>query len=59
MVEEKILIVDDNEEVIEKTRSLLVEVGYDVTSCNSGKDALEFWRTTRSISYCSISTCLT
>ncbi len=42
MVEEKILIVDDNEEVIEKTRSLLVEVGYDVTSCNSGKDALEF-----------------
>ena len=42
MVEEKILIVDDNKEVIEKTKHLLTEVGYDVTSCNSGKDALEF-----------------
>ena len=42
MVEEKILIVDDNEEVIEKTRSLLVEVGYDVTSCPYGSEALEF-----------------
>ena len=42
MVEEKILIVDDNAEVIENTKHLLTEVGYGVTSCKSGKDALEF-----------------
>ena len=40
MVEEKILVVDDNQEVLEKTRHLLAEVGYDVTCCSSGEEAL-------------------
>ena len=42
MVEEKILVVDDNQEVLEKTRHLLAEVGYDVTCCSSGEEALAF-----------------
>ena len=40
MVEEKILIVDDNAEVLEKTTELLSHVGYSVLSCHSGEDAL-------------------
>ena len=42
MVEEKILIVDDNEDVIKKTGHLLTEVGYKVISRSSGKEALEY-----------------
>ena len=42
MVEEKILVVDDNKDVLEKTRHLLAEVGYDVTCCSSGEEALTF-----------------
>ena len=42
MVEEKILIVDDNAEVLEKTRELLTQVGYNVICKSSGEDALEF-----------------
>ena len=42
MVEEKILIVDDNDEILEKTKNLLARVGYNVECRNSGKDALEF-----------------
>ncbi|MCQ2063374.1 MAG: diguanylate cyclase [Fibrobacter sp.] len=42
MVEEKILIVDDSVEVLEKTQNLLSQVGYSVIPCHSGEDALEF-----------------
>lgn len=42
MVEERILIVDDNAEVLEKMKRLLSQVGYSVLSCNSGEDALTF-----------------
>ncbi|MCQ2055619.1 MAG: diguanylate cyclase [Fibrobacter sp.] len=42
MVEEKILIVDDNAEVLEKTQNLLSQVGYSVIPCHSGEDALAF-----------------
>lgn len=42
MVEENILIVDDSEEVIEKTSELLTQVGYNVTPCRSGEEALEY-----------------
>lgn len=42
MVEEKILIVDDNAEVLEQTRELLTQVGYNVTACTSGEEALAF-----------------
>ena len=41
MVEEKILIVDDNAEVLEKTEGLLSQVGYSVVPCTSGEEALE------------------
>ncbi len=41
MVEEKILIVDDNAEVLERTRTLLSQVGYSVLAAYSGEDALE------------------
>jgi len=41
MVEEKILIVDDNAEVLEKTKVLLAQVGYSVLSAFSGEEALE------------------
>ena len=30
MVEEKILVVDDNEEILDKTKDLLQRVGYSV-----------------------------
>lgn len=42
MVEEKILIVDDNVEVLNSTKELLEQVGYSVTCCHSGEEALEF-----------------
>ena len=42
MVEEKILVVDDNEEILDKTKDLLQRVGYSVECCNSGKDALDY-----------------
>ncbi len=41
MVEEKILIVDDSNEVLEKTQNLLSQVGYSVVPCTSGEEALE------------------
>ena len=41
MVEEKILIVDDSAEVLEKTQNLLSQVGYSVVPCSSGEEALE------------------
>lgn len=47
MVEEKILIVDDSAEVLEKTRELLAQVGYNVTACHCGEDALEFLKENR------------
>ncbi len=47
MVEEKILIVDDSAEVLEKTRDLLTQVGYNVTACHCGEDALEFLKDNR------------
>ncbi|MCF0223217.1 MAG: diguanylate cyclase [Fibrobacter sp.] len=42
MVEEKILIVDDNVEVLNSTKELLDQVGYNVTCCHSGEEALGF-----------------
>lgn len=42
MVEEKILIVDDSAEVLEKTSNLLKQVGYNVSACTSGEEALKF-----------------
>lgn len=41
MVEEKILIVDDSAEVLEKTQNMLTQVGYSVVPCHSGEQALE------------------
>ena len=41
MVEEKILIVDDSTEVLEKTQNMLMQVGYSVVPCHSGEKALE------------------
>ena len=42
MVEEKILIVDDNAEVLGKTSELLTQVGYKVVCKSSGEEALEY-----------------
>ena len=42
MMEEKILIVDDSAEVLDKTKALLTKVGYDVVCMSSGEDALEY-----------------
>lgn len=42
MVEEKILIVDDSFETLEKTSELLSQVGYSVISCTSGEEALNY-----------------
>lgn len=42
MVEERILIVDDNAEMLQKTNDLLSQVGYSVVMCSSGEEALEF-----------------
>ncbi|MCF0220757.1 MAG: diguanylate cyclase [Fibrobacter sp.] len=47
MVEEKILIVDDSAEVLEKTMDLLTHVGYNVTACHCGEDALDFLKENR------------
>ena len=41
MVEERILIVDDNVEMLDKTSELLSHVGYSVITCTSGEEALE------------------
>lgn len=41
MIEEKILIVDDGNEVLERTMKLLNKVGYQVEPCTSGEEALE------------------
>lgn len=41
MVEEKILIVDDNVEMLDKTSELLSHVGYSVITCTSGEEALK------------------
>lgn len=41
MVEEKILIVDDNAEVLKQTNDLLSQVGYSVITCSSGEGALD------------------
>ena len=40
MVEEKILIVDDSVEVLEKTKALLTKVGYSVECATTGEEAL-------------------
>lgn len=40
MVEEKILIVDDNVEMLDKTSEMLSHVGYSVITCLSGEEAL-------------------
>ena len=40
MVEEKILIVDDNVEMLDKTSEMLSHVGYSVITCVSGEEAL-------------------
>jgi diguanylate cyclase (GGDEF)-like protein len=40
MKEEKILIVDDSTEILEKNRELLTQVGYSVVSATSGEEAL-------------------
>ena len=42
MLEEKILMVDDSAEVLLQTQELLTQVGYNVTTCASGEEALEF-----------------
>lgn len=42
MVEEKILIVDDSAEVLQKTEELLSQVGYTVIPCTSGEEALSY-----------------
>ena len=42
MVEERILIGDDNAEMLQKTNDLLSQVGYSVVMCSSGEEALEF-----------------
>ncbi|MCF0225163.1 MAG: diguanylate cyclase [Fibrobacter sp.] len=47
MVEEKILIVDDNAEVIESTSELLTRAGYNVVSLYSGEEAIEYLKENR------------
>ena len=42
MVEEKILIVDDDEVELKKDSDILKEVGYEVVGCKSGAEALEY-----------------
>lgn len=41
---ERILLVDDEEPILEASRLILENLGYDVTSCNSGFEALEKFR---------------
>jgi len=40
MVEEKILVVDENAENLQKTQDTLSQVGYSVVACSSGEEAL-------------------
>jgi diguanylate cyclase (GGDEF)-like protein len=42
MVEEKILIVDDDEAELKRDSDILTEVGYEVVGCRSGAEALEY-----------------
>ncbi|MCF0216641.1 MAG: diguanylate cyclase [Fibrobacteraceae bacterium] len=42
MVEEKILIVDDSSEVLDKMKNLLELVGYSVVTSASGEEALDY-----------------
>ena len=42
MVEEKILIVDDDELESKKNSGILTDVGYEVIGCKSGAEALEY-----------------
>ena len=42
MMEEKILIVDDNDDELKKDSDILKEVGYEVFCCKSGSEALEY-----------------
>ena len=42
MVEEKILIVDDDEAELKRDSDVLREVGYEVVECRSGAEALEY-----------------
>ena len=42
MVEERILIVDDSVEVLEKTKALLTKVGYCVDCVTTGEEAIAF-----------------
>ena len=41
MIKEKILVVDDSAEALEKNKELLSQVGYDVVVAYSGEQALE------------------
>ena len=41
-MEEKILIVDDNDDELKKDSDILTEVGYEVICCRSGNEALEY-----------------
>lgn len=40
MVEEKILVVDSGENILQQTNDLLSQVGYSVQACHSGEEAL-------------------
>ncbi|MEW6569573.1 MAG: response regulator [Nitrospirota bacterium] len=40
----RILVVDDEAELLNLLRDFLTELGYDVTTCNSGEEALEILR---------------
>ena len=42
MLEEKILIVDDSAETLQQMQELLTQVGYNVATCNSGEEALDY-----------------
>lgn len=42
MLEEKILIVDDSAETLLQMQELLTQVGYNVATCNSGEEALDY-----------------
>ena len=42
MVEEKILIVDDDDVELKRDSDILTSVGYEVIGCKSGAEALEY-----------------
>ena len=42
MVEEKILIVDDDDVELKRDSDILKAVGYEVIGCKSGAEALEY-----------------